>query len=103
MFHAFWWAFAWLYHYRPEGRYTGGLDPVFIYRNDPELFAAMLGIYRGEADDVGEILRSRFAARWVFVAKLPRTRPMRELLGRSPSLRLSYSDGFAEVYSVSSR
>ena len=100
VYHNFWWEFAWLYHFRPEGRYIEGLDPIFLYRFDPERFDGMLQAYRGRAQDLYGVIAGQFDARWVFVPKLPRTRRFRASLLREPRIRRVYSDRFAEIYQV---
>jgi hypothetical protein len=100
VYHAFWRPFAGLYHFRPAGRYMGGLDPIFLYRADPERFGKMLEVYRGTASDPHAIVAGDFGARWVFVTRHPRSQPMRELLAGEPRFRRSYGDRYAEVYEV---
>jgi len=99
VYHSFWWAFSWLYHFRPEGRYVVGLDPVFLYRHDPELFRRMLEAHRGRGD-VYQIVAEDFGARWVFVAVVERTRLLRARLAGEPRIRRRYADRWAEVHEV---
>jgi hypothetical protein len=100
VYHNFWWGFASLYHFRPDGRYIEGLDPIFLYRFDPRLFGRMLSAYRGEADDPHGVIAGDFGARWIFVSKHPRNRLFRESLPRSPRIVRVYHDAYAEVYRV---
>jgi hypothetical protein len=100
VYHSFWWPFAWLYFFRPEGRYVAGLDPIFLYRYDPRLFHRMLEAHRGRGDAY-QIVARDFGARWAFVEKLPRTQPLRNLLQKDARFRRRYADRFAEVYEVS--
>jgi len=62
VYHSFWWMFAELYHFRPEGRYVVALDPVFLHRHDEELFHRMLIAHRGRGD-VYKIIAEDFGAR----------------------------------------
>jgi len=100
VYHNFWWEFAWLYHFRPEGRYIEGRDPIFLYRFDPERFQSMLEAYRGSAPGLYGVIAGQFHARWVFVPKLPRTQRFRAALLREPRVRRVYGDPFAEIYQV---
>jgi hypothetical protein len=99
VYHSFWWAFSWLYFFRPDGRYVEGLDPIFLYRYDRHLFERMLEAHRGRGD-VYQIVAGDFGARWVFLEKLPRTAPLRARLQEEPRFRLRYGDRYAEVYEV---
>jgi hypothetical protein len=97
VYHSFWWAFSWLYHYRPEGRYIAGLDPVFLYRFDEALFGRMLRAHRGAGNVYATVSRD-FGARWVFLEKLPRTERLRKRLREDPRFVRRYRDRYAEVY-----
>jgi hypothetical protein len=99
VYHNFWWSFAGLYFFRPEGRYTVALDPIFLYRHDRRLFDAMLAVYRGRGD-VYEVVANDFGARWVFVTRLPKNQPFRDLLRDEPRIALRHADEYAEVYEV---
>lgn len=99
VYHSFWWAFSWLYHFRPDGRYVVGLDPIFLYRFDERLFRQMLEAHRGRGD-VHAIISRDFGARWVFVERLQRTRPLRVRLAAEPRFQRRYRDRYAEVYEV---
>jgi hypothetical protein len=99
VYHDFWQPFAWLYHARPEGRYVFGLDPVFLYRRDPRLFARMLEAHRGRGDVYDAIGRA-FGARWVFVEKVPRTSLLRAALAGDHHFVRRYNDRWAEVFAV---
>lgn len=100
VYHNFWWDFAPLYHFRPNGRYIEALDPVFLYRYDPGLFNRMLLGYRGRSPDLyGTIARS-FGARWVYVPVQRRNLPFRTQLVRDQRIRRVYRDTCAEIYAV---
>ena len=99
VYHSFWWAFSWLYHFRPDGRYVVGLDPIFLYRFDAELFRRALQTHRGQGR-VHSAIADDFGARWVFVEKLPRTRRLRARLRGDPRFQQRYGDRYAEVYEV---
>lgn len=100
VYHNFWWDFSVLYHYRPDGRYVVALDPVFLFRHDPEKFDAMLRLFRGERRDAHEVIAERFGARWVYVSRSRRSAPFVEALEADPRFVRAYSDGNATVYRV---
>jgi hypothetical protein len=100
VYHNFWIPFAPLYYFRPHGTYIEGLDPIFLYRFDPRLFAGMLAVYRGTADDAHRVVAGDFGARFVFVQKLAAERPMALALARDRRFRVIYDDPHALVFEV---
>lgn len=100
VFHAHWTPFAALYFHRPNGRYIHALDPIFLYRADPQRFAGMLAVYRGTAEDPFAVISGDFAARWIY---LPKLRAFNDMLGPlflEPRIRAVYSDDSAIVFRV---
>ncbi len=100
VYHNFWIPFAPLYYFRPEGRYIEALDPIFLYRFDPRLFAGMLAVYRGNAPDAHRVVAGDFGARFVFVQKAESERAMARGLARDRRFRLIYNDKYALVFEV---
>jgi hypothetical protein len=100
IYHNFWSDFAVLYHYRPQGRYVVALDPVFMYRKDPERFRLMLEGYRGRAHDLHAIVADEFGARWIFISHFPAMAPFGLLVRRDPRFERVYSDMYSEIYEV---
>ena len=100
VFHAFWWSFTPLYYYRPDGVYIEALDPIFLYRFDRKLFAEMLAVLLGQAEDPRRIIAEDFGARFAFVQKRPRERAMIELLRRDPGFEVVFEDRAAIVFEV---
>jgi hypothetical protein len=101
VYHASWMDFAVLYAFRPEGRYISGLDPIFLYRHDPALFAKNLDLSRGLGHGkAARMLADDFRARWVYVTMQPRDQQFRALLERSQGVRLAYDDGRAQLWQV---
>ena len=100
VYHNFWIPFAPLYYFRPHGTYIEGLDPIFLYRFDPRLFAGMLSVYRGEAADPHRVIAADFGARFVFVQKVAPERAMARALLRDQRFRSIYNDPHAVVFEV---
>jgi hypothetical protein len=100
VYHDFWIPFAPLYYFRPNGTYIEALDPIFLYRFDPQRFAGMLSVHRGDARDAHRVIAGDFGARFVFVQKTRAERTMAGLLARDPRFRLIYDDRFALVFEV---
>lgn len=97
VYHNFWWDFSALYHFRPEGRYVVALDPVFFYRGDPVRFRKSLEAYRGELKDLYRVLKDDFGARWVYIAKGPRNRPLFDLMVADGHFEKAYEDDFVVI------
>jgi hypothetical protein len=100
VYHDFWMPFAPLYYFRPYGTYIEALDPIFLYRFDPVLFAGMLAVHRGEAPDPYAVIARDFGARFVFVQKVASERPMAQALLRDRRFRPIYNDAHALVLEV---
>lgn len=100
VYHSFWYDFAVLYHYRPEGRYIEALDPIFFHRHDPRLFRESVAIMNGTAADPHGVIRGDFGADWVFVTKHYLFERMAQSLARDARFRLAYEDDEALVYRV---
>ncbi|HEU4427379.1 MAG TPA: hypothetical protein VFT98_01380 [Myxococcota bacterium] len=100
VYHDFWIPFAPLYYFRPNGTYIEALDPIFLYRFDPHLFAGMLSVHRGEAQDPHRVIAGDFGARFVFVQKTHAERNLARTLARDPRFRLIYNHRFALVFEV---
>ncbi len=98
VFHCFWWNFASLYHYRPNGRYVVGLDPVFHFRADEALFQKSLRAYRGRSRDLFSVLQEDFGATWVYAPKGARYAPFRQLLRVDPRFELAYENQSVLIY-----
>jgi len=100
VFHAFWAPFSALYFHRPDGRYIEALDPIFLYRHDPALFAEMLDVYRGTSSDPWTVVARDFEARWLYLPTWKRFQSMLRLLLREPRFRPAYRDQWAIVFEV---
>jgi hypothetical protein len=100
VYHNFWRPFAPLYYFRPNGRYIEGLDPIFLYRFDPGLFAGMLSVYRGTASDPYRVVAHDFGARFVFVEKFAKERAMVLGIARDPRFVLIYQDLYVLLFEV---
>jgi hypothetical protein len=100
VFHPFWAPFAALYYHRPDGRYIEALDPIFLYRHDPALFAGMLEVYRGTATDPWKVIARDFDARWLYLPTWKQYQSMLRLLLRDPRFRPAYRDQWAILFEV---
>jgi len=94
--------FPQLFFYNHKNHYVVGLDPIYLYRHDAELFDLWRAIGRGERLDVYDLLKNRFKARWVvmergrfkrFVATTMKDR-------KAGKIKSRYADPYAFVFEV---
>lgn len=95
--HAEWDAFPMLWYHGPNDRYIAGLDPMFLYRADPDAYAAWHGLTEGERDAVP--VMARFGARYLLVEKRKNTEALHEAADADAALRQVYEDEDVRIYS----
>jgi hypothetical protein len=66
IFNTDWDDFPRLFYYDPAHAYVSGLDPTYLYDQDPALSRLYERITLGEEEDPGPLIRDRFGARYVF-------------------------------------
>jgi hypothetical protein len=66
IFNCNWDDFPKLFYFNTKHRYVYGLDPNYLYSENPELFRMLQDITSGKTDDAGPIIRERFGADYVF-------------------------------------
>lgn len=67
IFNANWDDFPKLFFYNQKHSYAYGLDPNYLYSQNPELYKLLLDITSGKTDEAGPLIRERFGANYVFV------------------------------------
>ncbi|HLM02266.1 MAG TPA: hypothetical protein VK400_14540, partial [Pyrinomonadaceae bacterium] len=66
IFNTNWDDFPKLFFFDTKHRYVYGLDPNYLYSQNPELFRLMGDITGGKVDDPGPVIREKFDSRYVF-------------------------------------
>ncbi len=66
IFNCNWDDFPKLFFYNTQNRYVYGLDPNYLYSENPELFKLLQSITSGKEEDAGPKIREKFGARFVF-------------------------------------
>lgn len=66
IFHTDWDDFPRLFYFDPTHNYVSGLDPTYLFDQDPKLSRLYERITLGEEEDPGPLIRERFGARYVF-------------------------------------
>ena len=66
IFNCTWDDFPKLFFYDTKHSYVYGLDPNYLYSENPELYKLVMDITSGKADDIGPLIRNKFGARYIF-------------------------------------
>jgi hypothetical protein len=66
IFNCNWDDFPKLFYFDTKHRYVYGLDPNYLYSQNPELSKLVGDITGGKIDDPGPVIREKFGARYVF-------------------------------------
>ena len=66
IFNTDWDDFPRLFYYDPSHAYVSGLDPTYLYDQNPALSELYERITLGKEEDPGPLIRDRFGARYVF-------------------------------------
>jgi hypothetical protein len=98
IFHAAWDDFPYLLYRDNAHRYIAGMDPMFLYRNDPGLYWLWRDIGDGRRRNPAELMMNNFDARYVFVKK--ENDRLRLLIEKDPSFERVYTDEEVEVWRV---
>lgn len=66
IFNCNWDDFPKLFYFNTKQTYVWGLDPNYLFSENPELFRLIKDITAGKIDDPAPIIREKFGAKWVF-------------------------------------
>src|SRR5688572_12182449 len=66
IFNANWDDFPKLFFFNQKHQYVYGLDPNYLYSQNPDLYKLLLDITSGKTDDAGPLIREKFGANYVF-------------------------------------
>jgi hypothetical protein len=66
IFNCTWDDFPKLFFYDTKHSYVYGLDPNYLYSENPELYKLLMDITSGKTENAGPIIREKFGSRWVF-------------------------------------
>jgi hypothetical protein len=98
VFQTDWDDFPRLFFYNSANLYTIGLDPTYMERYDPSLYADWVKITRGEVRQPGAMIHDRFGAAYVLTDL--RHGAFLKQAASDPRLREVYRDEFAAVFAV---
>ena len=66
IFNCNWDDFPKLFFYDTKHTYVYGLDPNYLYSQNPDLYKLLLDITEGRTTDVGPVIREKFGAGYIF-------------------------------------
>ncbi len=66
IFNCNWDDFPKLFFFNTKHRYVYGLDPNYLFSQNPDLYKLLIEITDGKTDDAGPIIRERFGAEYIF-------------------------------------
>lgn len=98
IFHGDWDDFPQLFYYNPDNYYLCGLDPIFMYAYDPELWLAWKTINRGESMHPDVVIKTRFESRYAFLTK--DLRKAVEQFRQHPNMSIGYEDKHCIVFQI---
>ncbi len=101
VFNTEWDNFPFLMYQASNQRYIIGLDPTFLYRNDPERYKLWSTLIRGEyAGDVIEPLQKKFNARYIAITLPPRFELFEHQVSLSHRAREVYRDKTVALFEI---
>lgn len=98
IFQTDWDDFPYLFFYNTHNSYIVGLDPTYMYLEQPELYLLWRSIGRGEVEQPGRLIRDRFGARWIITDRAHRR--FIEQAERDPLLEVAFESPTAIVFHV---
>ncbi len=66
IFNCTWDDFPKLFFYNTKHRYVYGLDPNYLYSENPELYTSLKDLTEGKIDDPAPVIREKFGANYIF-------------------------------------
>jgi hypothetical protein len=66
IFNCNWDDFPKLFFFNTKHSYVYGLDPNYLYSQNPDLYKLLLDITAGKTEDAGPIIREKFGAEYIF-------------------------------------
>jgi len=104
VFNARWEYFPELFFWNTKNVYSNGMDPIFQYAYDPDLFRAGNDLVTGQLGSPGfpdsyQVLKERFNARYVFLAK-PFDDSLYLRLAADPRFSLRKENQYSVVFEV---
>jgi len=99
IFNANWDDFPKLFFFDQKHQYVYGLDPNYLYSQNPDLYKLLLDITAGKTEDAGPVIREKFGANYVFTDEKENDEMVAKLLA-SGWADLAYDDDEARIIKI---
>jgi hypothetical protein len=99
IFNCTWDDFPKLFFYNTKHRYVYGLDPNYLYSQEPELYKLLKDITEGKTDDPAPLIRERFGANYIFADAKENTDMLAKAL-ESGWVEAIYEDDEARLFRI---
>jgi hypothetical protein len=99
IFNANWDDFPKLFFFNTKHAYVYGLDPNYLYSQNPDLYKLLLDITGGKVDDPAPMIREKFGANWVFTDAKENDDMVAKLLA-SGWAEIAYEDDEARILRI---
>lgn len=99
IFNCTWDDFPKLFFYNTKHRYVYGLDPNYLYSQNPELYKLLKDLTEGKIDDPAPLIRERFGANYIFADAKENTDMIAKALA-SGWVEMIYEDDEARLLKI---
>jgi hypothetical protein len=99
IFNTNWDDFPKLFFYNTKHSYVYGLDPNYLYSENPELYKLQLDITNGKVDDPAPVIREKFGANYVFADEKENDEMIAKML-ESGWAEIVYEDDEARILKI---
>lgn len=99
IFNCTWDDFPKMFFYDTKHRYVYGLDPNYLYSENPELYTLLKDLTEGKTDDPASVIRERFGAKYIFADAKENTDMIAKAL-ESGWVEIIYEDDEARLFKI---
>ena len=99
IFNCNWDDFPKLFFFNTKHQYVYGLDPNYLYSENPELYKLLLEITEGKMNDAGPVIREKFGASYIFADAKENTDMIAKAL-ESGWVEMIYEDDEARILKI---
>lgn len=99
IFNCNWDDFPKLFFFNTKHTYVYGLDPNYLFSQNPELYKLLTEITEGKTDDAGPIIRERFGADYIFTDAKENDQMVAKAL-ESGWVEMVYEDDEARIFKI---
>ena len=100
VFNTDWDDFPRLFYFDPTHVYVSGLDPTYLFDQNPELSKLYDRITTGDEEDPGPLIRDQFRARWIFSDNTSDHDAFYDNATRSGWFDVAYEDSDCRIFHI---